>query len=73
MINQPEKQLKSYEIPDGLLAAAVTLIERLPATKDVRSVLNALENCVTQQHEAGALPSTNGGGGVGEEPPTKPK
>ena len=71
MINPPEKQLKSYEIPDGLLAAAVTLIERLPATKDVRSVLNALEHCVTQQNEAGASPM--GSGGPGEEPTTKPK
>lgn len=65
MINQPEKQLKSYNIPDGLLAAVVNLLERLPAQKDVRAVLNGLEAVVTQQNEQDARPL--GGGGPGDD------
>lgn len=56
--------MKSYSIPDGLLAAVVNLLERLPAQKDVRAVLNGLEAVVTQQNEA--PPTMNGGGGTGE-------
>lgn len=56
--------MKTYQIPDGLLAAAVTLLERLPAQKDVRSVLNALEHCVTEQNKP---PVQDGGGGPGPE------
>lgn len=72
--------MKTYPIPDALLAAAVNLIERLPATRDVRAVLNGLESCVTQHDRAAAdedsmqelvrrhkgQPSTKGGGGPGE-------
>ena len=44
--------MKTYEIPDNLLAACISLIERLPAAKDVRSVLNGLEVHMTQQDRA---------------------
>lgn len=40
--------MKTYPIPDALLAAAVTLIERLPASREVRAVLNGLEAHVIQ-------------------------
>ena len=70
--------MKTYPIPDALLAAAVTLIERLPATRDVRAVLNGLEAHVTQHDKDVAEaqgrpgPVMQGGGGPGEEPPKKP-
>lgn len=81
--------MKTYAIPDALLAAAANLIKRLPAQDDVRAVLNGLENCVVQQdrqpsdeemleqlrrqHKIGT-PRPQGGGGPGEEgPPPKPQ
>lgn len=67
--------MKTYAIPDMLLAAAANLIKRLPAADDVRAVLNGLEHCVTQQErdaQQGGI-SPMGGGGPGEEqPPKKP-
>lgn len=70
--------MKSYAIPDMLLATAANLIKRLPAADDVRAVLNGLETCVVQQdrdaqNHQGLGMSTMGGGGPGEEqPPKKP-
>lgn len=78
--------MKTYAIPDQLLLAAVSLLERLPAQKDVRAVLNGLEHCVAQQNQAEAAASkdvgqaaiigkikSKGGGGPGEEPPPPKK
>lgn len=65
--------MKTYAIPDMLLAAAANLIKRLPAADDVRAVLNGLESCVVQQDRGGQPPVAMGGGGPGEEqPPKKP-
>ena len=63
--------MKTYPIPDALLAAAVQLIERLPASRDVRGVLNAIENVIRQADAAPApapapAPVAQGGGGPGE-------
>lgn len=72
--------MKSYAIPDMLLAAAANLIKRLPAADDVRAVLNGLESCVVQQDrqnqpaDSAPRPVPMGGGGPGEEnPPPKPQ
>lgn len=66
--------MKSYAIPDMLLAAAANLIKRLPAADDVRAVLNGLESCVVQQdrdaqtnQQQGQGSSIKGGGGPGSE------
>ena len=70
--------MKSYAIPDMLLAAAANLIKRLPAADDVRAVLNGLETCVGQQDRdaqshQGLGMSTMGGGGPGSEEPAPKK
>lgn len=74
--------MKTYEIPDNLLAACISLIERLPAAKDVRAVLNGIEMTMAQQDarrgpdvtavaQASGKIKPKGGGGPGEEKPPK--
>lgn len=64
---------KTYPIPVELLQAAFGLIERMPASREVRAVLNGIEaHC--NQHDQELQASTMGGGGAGNEetPPKKP-
>lgn len=66
--------MKTYAIPEPLLTAAFNLIERMPASREVRAVLNGIEAHVQQQEQAAAeaaKPSPMGGGGPGELPDVK--
>lgn len=69
---------KTYPIPVELLQAAFGLIERMPASREVRAVLNGLEAHVTQHDKDVAEaqgrpgPVMQGGGGPGsDDPPVK--
>lgn len=64
--------MKTYPIPDALLAAAVQQIERLPASRDVRAVLNGIEAVIRRTDAEPAptpapVPTPQGGGGPAEE------
>lgn len=71
--------MKTYTIPEPLLTAAFNLIERMPASREVRAVLNGIEAHVQQQEQAAAErdtknanPVLQGGGGPGsDDPPVK--
>jgi len=73
-MTQQTPPTRHFAVSEPLLVAIVNCLERMPATKDVRAVLNGIDQVpVLPQPDAASGATTMGGGGPGEEvPPKKP-